>query len=348
MNFKTMEQEKDTFYVELIIQFFSDKISENDLRKLIEWVEESKENKRHFDSIRELFLATEVAYNPNNYDPQKGLDRLKSQIIMEHNKPNTATKIRKLHWRFARIAAIFIIALTLGGISYLYMPHLFDSLYNKNITEINVPNGSKMLIKLPDGTRVNLNAGSKFSYRNNYGRLNRTVWLEGEGFFDVAKDNKRSFIVKTEYIDIQAFGTQFNVKAFKDEYYAYATLVEGSIGVFVAGDINKNPVIIEPSQQAIFYKGKGELTVRNVDTELFSGWKDDKIFFEDEPLISIVKILERNFNYPVRIIDQELNGEIFTGSVGSKMSVFQLLDGMGKYGNFTYKIENDTIVISKK
>ena len=91
--------------------------------------------------------------------------------------------------------------------------------------------GSRAQFTLSDGTAVTLNAGSKLKYDNRFGIKDRIVQLEGEGYFKVAKDTKRPFIVKTSHLNVMALGTAFNVKAYSDDKTIETTLVEGSVKI---------------------------------------------------------------------------------------------------------------------
>ena len=321
---------------------FLSTISGNDLLKLNDWLELSKDNKHYFEQTREIWLMSKVVENPKNFDSQQGFHRF---LI---SAKNARPLVKTLFFTLPRVAAIVAIAFGLGLLSYhITNKYIFESSAVAQ-QEIIVPFGSKSSIKLPDGTAVMLNAGSKLSYKTNYGKTNREVWLEGEGYFSVAKDKNRTFIVKTEYVDVHAFGTEFNVQAYKDDKELRATLIEGSVGVFSTPENSDSFITLKPSQQAVFNKQSGKLSVGNVDVKLYSGWRDDKCYFENETFASIAKTIERKYNVRIKINSKELSSEVFTGLLDKRKSVYQLLDGMGRYGNFTYKLKNDTIVLNRE
>ena len=295
-------QKEDAIYADLIIQYFSETISAENLLKLNTWLELSSDNKHYFEQTREIWLMSKVAENSKGFDSQKGFQRFVSnakKISMANGKHSVKT----LFFSLPRVAAIVAIAFGLGFLAHYITGAILSNSSSIAVQEIIVPFGSKSNIKLPDGTSVILNAGSKLSYKTNYGETNREVWLEGEGYFSVAKDKKRSFIVKTDYINVQAFGTVFNVKAYKDDKELQATLIEGSVGVFPSSVENDSLIRLVPNQQAVFNKELRKIVVSKVDVKLYSGWKDDKCYFENETFTSITKTIERSFNVTIKIHD---------------------------------------------
>ena len=104
----------------------------------------------------------------------------------------------------------------------------------KNNSEISTKNGSKTNVILPDGSQVWLNAGSKLSYDKNYGNTIREINLTGEAFFDVVHNVEKPFIIHTSKMDIKVLGTRFNVKSYPTDKTTEATLIRGSIEVFVS------------------------------------------------------------------------------------------------------------------
>lgn len=338
---------EDAFYEDLIIQYLSDTISDNDLLKLNQWLEENPKNKNYFERAREIWLFSKVVDNPNNFDSQKGF-----QHFIEAAKTVTLNKQKKhrkkIYLSAMRYAAVFIIALGFGLLGKMTIDQVMFGKVVDFKQEVSVPYGSKSTLTLSDGTVVVLNAGSKLSYSRNYGRRNREVWLEGEGHFSVAKDKMRPFVVKTEDLVVQAFGTVFNVKAYKDDKEIQATLIEGSVGVSPVMKGNSEKIMLKPNQQAVFNKKSSEIVVRKVDVGVYTGWRDDKFYFENESFSSIIKRIERDFSVTIQIVTPDLIDEKFSGSIDKRKPVDQVLKGMSQYVNFTFSQINDTIIIERK
>ena len=144
-----------------------------------------------------------------------------------------------------------------------------EVVYNK----LEVPRGGECMIKLDDGTKVWVNAETKLKYPVAFVGDRREVVLEGEAFFDVAK-NEKPFIVKTSFGDVRVLGTAFGISAYASEPESYTTLVRGKVSVEREGG---KPVVILPGEQVVTSKD-GKMMKQKVDVEEFVGWKDDENF----------------------------------------------------------------------
>ncbi len=220
---------------------------------------------------------------------------------------------------------------------------------NENLVfnEIYVPYGQVFNLTLSDGTKVWLNAGTSLRFPQNLksSTQNRIVYLNGEAFFDVTKDEKRPFIVNAENLDIVVLGTQFNVSAYKTDGKIATTLVEGSVNVYE----DSNPdtkVLLSPNYQAAFFKEKGTLTKTKVDTRIFTSWMENRLIIDNLSFEQIIDKLERTHN--VSIVNQvaSLNNEVFNGEFENER-IETVLNIIASSTHFTYKIENNVITISK-
>lgn len=135
---------------------------------------------------------------------------------------------------------------------------------------IRVPLGGEFNLQLSDNTRVHLNSGSSLRYPVRFAGDIREVFLTGEGFFEVTKDEERPFVVKTEEVDVRVLGTSFNVNAYPDEKVVATTLVEGKVRV---GYGSKN-FDLDPGMQFVYDREDKTANVRTVDMELYTSWKD--------------------------------------------------------------------------
>jgi len=129
--------------------------------------------------------------------------------------------------------------------------------------KIEVARGGEYKIRLEDGTTVWLNSETKMRYPVQFSGQNREVWLEGEAYFKVAKNEKQPFVVKTENMDVRVLGTEFNLKAYADEKWVQATLVRGEVAVFTGVDKSVRNTL-KPEQQAEWDIEKGKLDVKTV------------------------------------------------------------------------------------
>lgn len=218
---------------------------------------------------------------------------------------------------------------------------------NLVFNEIYIPYGQKFRITLSDGTKVWLNSGStlRFPKHLNTSTQNRMVYLEGEAYFDVTKDERRPFIVNAENMDIKVLGTQFNVSAYKSDGEITTTLVEGSVNVYE----NSNPdtkILLSPNYQAAFIKENGTLTKQKVDVRIHTSWMENRLIINNLSFKQIIQKLERLHNVSIINNVESLNEEVYNGEFENE-SIEAILNTIASSSPFTYKIENNVITISK-
>lgn len=211
------------------------------------------------------------------------------------------------------------------------------------INIVEVPAGEKASLTLSDGSRVWLNAGSRFTYPAAFSPTHRQVELVGEGFFEVTPNPRSPFRVQTPAIQIKVLGTKFNLKAYRNEI-SRVTLTEGAVEV-TAGRGEK--LTLQPHQQACYSLQNGLTLLTGVDPDLASGWRDGELVFTRECLTDIVRELQRKFNVCIRIDDPSLGAQRFNCRVAPGASALQVLDLLKKTREFDYRIQQDTIQILK-
>ncbi|MEX0314028.1 MAG: FecR family protein [Allomuricauda sp.] len=226
---------------------------------------------------------------------------------------------------------------------------LADNEQSQNLifNEVYVPYGQTFNLTLSDGTKVWLNAGTRLKFPQNLNATaqNRIVYLDGEAYFDVTRDENRPFIVNAENLDIQVLGTQFNVSAYKSDGNIATTLVEGAVNVYE----NSNPdakILLTPSYQAAFSKEQGTLTKRKVDTRIYTSWMENKLIIDNLSFQEILDKLERTHNVSITNNATHLNDEVFKGEF-EREDIQTILGTIASSTPFTYKIENNVITISK-
>jgi ferric-dicitrate binding protein FerR (iron transport regulator) len=224
--------------------------------------------------------------------------------------------------KMIKYAAAIIIPVVLGVGAYVLIGN-FSHDQNKPMI-VSVDNGQKANLQLPDGTRVWLNSGSSIRYDKNYNQHDRIINLEGEAYFEVAKDKKRPFIVKTNAINVRAVGTTFDVKAYTNDDAITTTLIEGKVNVFNDKVISQ----LLPNQKITFNKSNRTFDkVQVYDAEMAGLWKNNQLAFDSETLEDIAKVLERMYNIQVVFDSEQIKHIRFSGKIknNSLESILQLI-----------------------
>ena len=209
--------------------------------------------------------------------------------------------------------------------------------------ELYVPKGADFYLKLPDGSIVNINSESKLRFPVRFSRHSREVYLEGEAFFQVAKDSTAPFTVHAEGKAITVLGTKFNVSAYTDDPAWITTLVEGKVMV---SQEDRNDTL-RPSEQLTIHKETGRVETKIVDTELYTSWIDGKFYFKGYRFEDIVKKLERWYDFKMIYEDEEIKNMTFRGTIDKHQPLEQLLRYLEETTNIHFNIQDKTIRVSK-
>lgn len=160
-----------------------------------------------------------------------------------------------------------------------------------------IPYGSRSTITLSDGSKVWLNAGGRLIYPSRFVDKKREVYLVGEAFFDIKKNDKMPFVVKSLNVEIEVLGTRFNVSAYPEDNSIQTVLVEGSVNVNLANARRfEKGVTLLPGQMALVNKKSKKTRVYDVDTDYYTLWIDGLFSFTNTDLNRVIKKLERYYN----------------------------------------------------
>ena len=213
-----------------------------------------------------------------------------------------------------------------------------EVIYNK----LEVPRGGECIITLDDGTKVWVNAETKLKYPVAFVGDCREVFLEGEAFFDVTK-NEKPFVVKTAFGDVRVLGTAFGISAYTGEPESYTTLVRGKVSVEREGG---KPIVVLPGEQVVTSKD-GQMIKKEVDVEEFVGWKDGIYVFKEKSLGEIMKTLERWYNISVVFQKKSLVDLPFTGNLKRYDDINVFFDALTRTGDMKYRVEGDQVILYK-
>jgi transmembrane sensor len=215
------------------------------------------------------------------------------------------------------------------------------------INTIVVPYGKRSSLTLSDGTVIFLNSGSSLSYPPLFTGKSRKVYLSGEAYFIVTKNESLPFIVETSDLSIRVLGTEFNICAYNEDPNVETVLVTGSLKVsdMKPSILKKNSTILTPGQMATYSKETGEITDTDVYPELYVSWKDGYSIFNRIDLESLVIKLSRFYNKPIEILDNDLKSITFSGKLEQKQLIDEVMDIISQASHFTYIDEGERILI---
>lgn len=210
------------------------------------------------------------------------------------------------------------------------------------------PKGSISEVMLPDGSHIFLNSGStlKYSVGDSIGK--REIFLNGEAWFQVAKIKTRPFLVHTSSYIVTVTGTTFNVKAYPEEKEVVTTLVEGSVAVDRSEEsTNESRTILKKGQQLVYNKVSDKVSVGEVNTRMYTAWKDNKLVFVNMKLKDLALLLERRYGVDIEIADPGIMDYHYDGTFKNE-TILEVLEILKHTLPVEYKIEGQNIVIQKK
>ena len=173
----------------------------------------------------------------------------------------------------------------------------------------------------------------------------RRVFLSGEAYFAVTKDDRKPFVVETDLGNVKVYGTEFNVKRYPDEKQLKATLVEGVIG-FSSDRVAE--LKLKPGYQLSLAEGSGTPEVKEVKVYNEIAWRNKRFSFENETLEEIARDLERWYNVKIVFTDPALKELVFSGTLSRYGKIDPLLRFFEEGVDVKFSVKDDTIRVMKK
>jgi len=296
----------------IIARVLSGESSSGDILSLSEWLNENQNNREEFHRLKTYWDA-DVAFK-YSVAPTLSAEELQQKINIQEKR------IKKIYLRknavslIAAVALLFIISTAF----LFYYTNNYASEYYTLLTDEH-----KSGFTMEDGTVVTLNKNSRLSYSDKYGKNKREVKLEGEAFFEVAKDTGKPFEVEMNGVSVVVLGTHFNIKADVGSDHITATLVEGAI-CFEGPEEN---IVMTPNQQLIYNRSDNKIDIKQVDTDIFTAWKNGLLKYKSIPFIELIEELKNIYHVDIQIESKELMRptETVTGTFSSEQNIEQIL-----------------------
>ena len=204
---------------------------------------------------------------------------------------------------------------------------------------LSTANGQQYQVVLPDQSIVWLNSASSITFPASFEAKNdRTVRLNGEAYFEITKDKKHPFIVKTDKQNIMVLGTHFNVNAYLDDVSTKTTLLEGNVQI-------NNSIILKPAEQAI--SDAQTTKVKTVNVLEAVAWKQGDFVFKNQELTTSMRQIARWYNVEI-IYEAGAPKQLkLGGSISRNNPISVVLNAMEKTGKVKFKITGRRVIVSK-
>lgn len=250
---------------------------------------------------------------------------------------------RRLLFTVLRWAAIFIFPILSGILCWNYSSKQAIDRYE--MQQLYVEDGHTATLKLSDGSMVKLNGGSIILYPKEFSpNRSRQIWLEGEAYLIVTHDESRPFHVNVDELDIRVLGTRFNVKAYRDEEEVTTTLEQGRVKVTSP----TSSVVLNPNEQATYYRNRNRISVKNVIASNYNAWKEGQLIFEQAPLSNILSTLSHKYGVRFRTDSSiDLNRKYSVNFIASEQldNILNVISAMS--GNITFSRIGKNITVNQ-
>lgn len=320
----------------IIADFLMGKCSEEELRTLNNWLDESEENARLLFASEELYCLGKAG--DASADARK-VEEAEKRLMQRLAGEEKTLRKKVLFRRWMQYAAIVVGSFFLGGAGYW----VYWNARHKPVPMVTVVAGNTVKeLMLPDGTKVWLNKNTTLQYANGFAGDTRLVRLEGEGYFDVKRNPAKPFIVQSEAMQVKVLGTVFNLKADKGAK-AVATLLKGEVEV--KGNRGEGMIVLSPGQQAELNGMTRKLTVKTAEPGI-EGWHNTVFDLKQTDIYALCKILEKAYDVKIVLAPGIDTVKTYSGPLKKKETVGATLDLIKNSIGIQYKIVGGNVFVS--
>ena len=326
---------------DIIIRYLENRCSEEDFVLINEWMKESDENAGELFRMEEIYQLGKFPFEEENL-VVRAERRLGRRLEQENQKKQEVFKLRSVLRYAAAIVGVMVLA---AGLAYWFRNKA------EELVVASAAHGQVREMLLPDGTKVWLNQSSVLKYPRAFEGKERHVYLDGEAYFEVARNHEKPFMVKSPAMDVRVLGTSFNIKCRPDNSFAETTLIEGEVEVKDKSD--KGRITLLPGQKAVLNRVTGRMQVKQVDPKMEIVWHNDLIPFEKSSIFQIAAALERFYGVKIILSPDVDSTNTYSGVLKKKDNIESVLNSLrNSLRNsipFNYKkVDDNNIFISSE
>lgn len=361
----------------LITKYLNGEATEQEAAQVFQWIEASKKNEEHFVELKKSWAMSQFSdFDKKNawYQLKKSINKNKplkitrflkyaallillvsiSSLIWQSKKqdlPGKESIVLELEETHTKLDLVKNSTKLENQLANIISEQNENEIIYKNefssqpisYHTLNIPFGKIFKITLSDGSVVHLNAGSSLRYPKQFSSTeNRKVYLQGEAFFNIQKDEKRPFIVEANNTEIKVLGTQFNVNTSKLNNDTSCVLVEGSVKL----SNTLKSIILNPNEKATWNPSSNSFKVNIVNTNLYTSWVKGELIFENANFKDISNKLTQFYDVEIKNQSSILKTQKFSGIISLKnTNVENILDLLSMDTPFSYAMEKNTIII---
>lgn len=347
-------------FIELLTKKLSEDINESESEELSYKIANDEDCCQQYNFFTNYWVQDQETYS----NEELMFQRIKDKISVSNTPEDD---IRKPRYVWMSIAAVLLLGICVSAYYYLSPDHSKTKAPG-TISVTQTPSRSKSKIYLSDGSIVTLNSETVLRYPSSFSGSTREVYLNGEAFFNVAKDHKHPFIVHAGKMNIKVLGTAFNVRSYPNDKNIETTLIRGAIEVTLA-DRPSDRIILKPNEKLILnntafqkqgpnnnlnkpaehvntnYSLTGLTHLKSNDTTIVeTSWVNNQLVFKDEAFPDLTNQMERWYGVKFKFKNSDVKDYHFTG-LFVKENLIQALNALKMVEPFDYKYKNETVYI---
>jgi ferric-dicitrate binding protein FerR (iron transport regulator) len=337
-----------------------EELTEDELRRLDVWLQESPENGKELIRLKAVHDLTRNHSHSrmSGEETERSWQKLMRKMTAGTTHPSAAPdepgrKMIRLNTvlRYASAVAVAVMISFGAGDYFGRRSRPAAEIRPAVYSEVSVPKGGKPnTVYLSDGSVVRLNAATTLRYPSGFDGDRREIYLDGEAYFEVAKNEAKPFVVRLKQQEITVLGTSFNVEARHSESYTIVTLQEGSVSLTFmnSNGLKIKDVALKPDQKAHFDRTTGKVFVAQVDASLSNTWLEGEYKFKDEPLVLIFKRLENYYDVNIHLDGEQLKNIRYTGTFSIRQDIRDVLRIINHERQFRFRQDGSEIYIKSK
>jgi ferric-dicitrate binding protein FerR (iron transport regulator) len=278
--------EKNIVPIELLTKYFAGEASTEEHAMVDQWKQLSEDNRKEYEALEKLWNNSAEVAHKETIDVDAEWNKMLDVI--------SPTKTRSLTvMRVVRIAAAVIV---ISGLAIFGIKQTQTTSFKTTIAEAGE-------IELPDGSKISLNAKSKITYSKDFGQTNRQLTLKGEGYFEVTGNANLPFVVNANEAQIKVVGTQFNIKAYKNQPEVKVTVTEGTVQ-FSEQKQPAKKTILKAGETGTYNRTVKAIKKKPVMDENDIAWKTKIMRFENTPLSEVVEIIKNTYHIEMSVTEE--------------------------------------------
>lgn len=334
-----MQNEERTQIDEWIVRYLSGSLDREAFTGLKRWASASEENRDYVRRQVEVWFSSGIPGDTHVFDKDKAFELFRKRISETEGR---SKQVRNLPWKtWLRVAAVILI-LVLPMLGYWQGKEAVKQTFADIAVE--APMGARTKLYLPDGTLVWLNAGSKIVYSQGFGVDDRRLVMEGEGYFEVVRNEQIPFEINTKEVNLRVLGTKFNFRNYPDDEEVTVNLMEGKVALH--NEVKSMPELyLEPDEKMVMNKATGNMVKSKAKAARSNVWINDELFFDEALLEDIAKRLERSYNVKVEVADSLRNRRFYGSFKVQGNTIEEVLSTMASTNQMRYRYENEKYIL---